>query len=84
MDHVLRNIVQVGQVSSVNVANGSARVAFPGRGNTVSPELPVFKKAWPVMPGDEVVCLFLPTGNADGFILGSYHTEDDPPAAGGA
>ncbi|MGN7472304.1 hypothetical protein [Brevibacillus sp. SAFN-007a] len=73
--------IQVGIVSSVNAANGSARIAFPNRGNTVSKELPVMKKAWPVKPKDLVVCLFPATGT-DGFVLGSYYTVDDPPTGG--
>lgn len=75
------NEIQVGIVSSVDAAAGSARVAFPNRGNTVSKELPVMKNAWPVKPQDLVVCIFPATGT-DGFVLGSYHTIDDPPLRG--
>jgi phage baseplate assembly protein gpV len=75
-------MLRVGTVSSINAAAGSARVAFTDRDNLVSYELPVMKFAWPVQPGEDVVCIFLPTGAADGFVLGAYHTEDDPPAGG--
>lgn len=82
MNIELKKMIQVGTVSAVNTAAGSARVAFPGRGDLVSNELQICKKAWPIHPGDEVLCLFLPTGNADGFILDTYYTEDDPPPGG--
>ncbi len=73
-------MIEVGIVSSVNVAIGAARVAFPGRDNTVSPELPVMKTAWPVKPGDVVVCIYTATGRTtDGFVLGTYYSKDDPP-----
>lgn len=73
---------RLGTVSSVNAAKGTARVTFSDRSNVVSPELNVMKNAWPIAPGERVVCLFLPTGNA-GFVLGAYHSADDPPSAGG-
>lgn len=82
MNPALRKLIQVGIVSSVNAAAGSARVAFTERDSLVSNELQICKRAWPVKPGDEVLCLFLPTGNADGFIVDSYYTEDDPPPGG--
>ncbi|MFY0545448.1 hypothetical protein [Brevibacillus sp. H7] len=83
MDGIMRNLIRVGFVSSVNSAIGAARVAFTDRSDVVSYELPVMKKAWPVSPGEQVVCLFSAVGNADGYVLGAFHTEDDPPAAGG-
>lgn len=78
----MKKQIQVGIVSSVNAAIGAARVAFPDRDDTVSPEMPVCKKAWPVKPGDYVLCVFLETGNEDGFIIDAYYTEDDPPKGG--
>jgi phage baseplate assembly protein gpV len=82
MNGILKRLIRVGNVSSINVSKGAARVAFDD--DTVSYELPVMKHAWPVVIGEQVVCLFLPTGTADGFILGPFYTEDDPPPIGGA
>lgn len=81
MDASGKRLIRVGNVSSINPAKGSARITFPDT-NTVSNELPVMKAAWPVELDEQVVCLFLPTGLAQGFILGAYYTESDPPPGG--
>lgn len=81
MDSIVKGLIRHGSVSSVNTADGTARVLFPDRSNLVSNPLNVMKHAWPVNPGDSVVCLFLPTGSADGFVLGAYYSKDDPPVA---
>jgi phage baseplate assembly protein gpV len=84
MDPFVKNLIRVGVVSSVNSSTGSARVTFSDRSNLVSSELLVMKYAWPVEPGEHVLCIFLPTGNAAGFVLGAYYYENDPPETGGA
>lgn len=84
MDQAIKSLIRVGEISSVNTVSGAARVVFPDRSDFVSYELPVMKHAWPVDIGEQVACLFLPTGSADGFVLGAYYTEDDPPPTGGA
>lgn len=80
MDPSVKGLIRHGTVSSVNKTNGSARVLFPDRSNLVSNEMPVMKHAWPVEPGDSVLCILLPTGNAAGFVLGAFYTSNDPPA----
>lgn len=82
MQNILKRLIRVGKVSSINGSKGAARVAF--NDNTVSYELPVMKNAWPLEIGEQVLCLFLPTGVAQGFVLGPFYTEDDPPPLGGA
>lgn len=74
-------MIRVGKVSSIDVSIGAARVAFPDTG-TVSKELPVLKNAWPLQVGQQVFCLFLPTGYQQGVILGTFYTADDPPLGG--
>ena len=86
MDSAIKNLIRVGRVSSVNAANCTARVAFEAQG-IVSYDLPIIvpqtmKNKDYALPdvGEQVLCIFLPTGNAAGFILGSlYSTVDKPP-----
>ncbi|MBO8136808.1 MAG: phage baseplate assembly protein V [Desulfotomaculum sp.] len=86
MDPVLKNLIRVGIVSSVNASDCTARVAFEDRSDVVSYELPVLvrgslhnKDYWMPDPGEQVICIFLPSGNARGFILGSIYSEKDKP-----
>lgn len=83
--------IRVGIISSVNPAACTARVAFEDRSSVVSFDLPILvrgslqnKDYWLPDPGEQVVCLFLPSGNAQGFILGSiYSAKDKPPVTDG-
>ena len=86
MNAVLQNIIRVGRVSSVHPENGTARVAFSDRSDVVSYELPVLgrgslnnKDYWLPDPDEQVVCLFLPNGNEQGFVIGSPFSKADPP-----
>lgn len=89
MDPILKNIVRVGLVSKVNPEACSARVIFQDRSDVVSYDLPILvrgslenKDYWLPGSGEQVVCLFLPSGNAQGYILGSvYSKKDKPPVA---
>ncbi|MBE3586574.1 MAG: phage baseplate assembly protein V [Thermoanaerobacter sp.] len=91
MDPILKNLIRVGRVSSINPGACAARVAFEDKSNVVSYELPILvrgsletKDYWMPKPGEHVLCLFLPTGNAQGFILGAFFSESDkPPVADG-
>lgn len=55
----------------------------------VSFDLPVLvrgamgtKDYWLPDPGEQVVCIFLPIGNAQGFVLGAFYSQKDrPPVA---
>lgn len=88
MDNQIKNMVRVGRVSSINPATGTARVAFEPQG-VVSYDLQILvpqtmKNKDYYMPdiGEHVVCLFLPTGNQEGFIMGAvYSNEDKPPVS---
>jgi phage baseplate assembly protein V len=83
-----KSIIRVGRVSSVNPATATARVVFEAQG-IVSYDLPVLQRQTLrnkdyYLPdvGEHVVCIFLPTGNAEGFVLGAiYSDEDQPPAS---
>lgn len=79
----MSNSVRIGVVSSVNVSNAAARVAFFDQDNMVSSELPVIYPAsskaqfhWLPEAGSTVVCVF---SDKDGFIVGTYYGDGDNP-----
>lgn len=85
MEGILRNMLRVGRVSSIDPAKGTARVEFEAQG-LVSYDLQIVSRQTLAnkdyhMPdiGEKVLCAFLPTGNAEGFILGSVYSENDTP-----
>lgn len=89
-DSLLKNIIKVGKVSSVDPDKATARVAFETQG-LVSHDLQVIvpqtlRNQDYYMPdiGELVVCLFLPTGNAEGFILGSIYSDTNSPPVSSA
>ena len=83
-------IVRIGQVSAVNTAAATARVLFDDRDGLVSMELPVLQgsvqgaQAY-LLPavGERVLCLFLGSGVEQGFIVGSFYDDDNPPPESG-
>ena len=83
----LKSIIRIGEVSSVDAAKGTARVVFDDFDSIVSYDLQVisrntFANRDYAMPdiGEDVICIFLPTGTEAGFILGSvYAGEITPP-----
>lgn len=87
MNEILNRLIKIGEVSSVDPARGTARVAFDDDDSMVSYDLQVLQKNTIAnkdyhMPdiGEDVVCIFLPSGSEDGFILGSvYAGEITPP-----
>lgn len=88
MSGEFKNLIRVGRVSSVNPAAATARVVFEAQG-VVSYDLPVLQRQTLrnqdyCLPdvGEHVLCIFLPTGNAEGFILGSFYSDQDQPPAG--
>lgn len=76
----LNSLIKIGEVSSVNASQGTARVVFDDEDGVVSYDLPVlqtntFRNKDYSMPdvGEDVLCLFLPSGPEEGFILGSFY-----------
>lgn len=88
----LSKLIKIGEVSSVDFEKGTARVVFDDDDSIVSYDLQVLhrntmKNKDFAMPdiGEDVVCLFLPSGEEEGFILGSvYAGEILPPENSGA
>ena len=88
---ILNRIFKIGEVSSVDPDNCTARVVFDDDDSLVSSDLQVVQRntmknkdyAMPDM-NEDVLCLFLPSGSEDGFILGSvYAGEITPPETDG-
>jgi len=73
----LKNIVRVGMVSSADAGSGTARVAFADKPDTdgkplISAPLQVVARETPWLPyvGQFVLCVYLPNGEGDGFVIG--------------
>lgn len=85
---LLNNLVRIGTISSINSKQAKARVMFEDRDNVVSKELNLlFQRTIGtqdyVIPkvGEQVVCLLLPNGLEEGYILGSFYTKKNIPPA---
>lgn len=77
-------VIMIGKVSAVYPEKATARVLFEDRDSDVSDELPIlFTRAFGcevyAMPevGEEVMCIFLPNGIENGFIVGGYYNENN-------
>lgn len=89
MDPILKNLIRIGRVTKYHPdpTKHLVRVLFEDKQDTESFWLPIIvmntlqnKDYWMPDKGELVVCLFLPSGNAQGFILGSiYQDKDKPP-----
>lgn len=82
----LTKCIRVGTVSSINAEKHTARVVFSDEGNNVSYDLPIivpntYDNSDYQMPdiNEDVLCLFLPDGVEDGFILGSWYAGEVKP-----
>lgn len=78
---VLKNIVRVGTVSSVRASDYTARVAFHDKLDSdgrplisgalkVIQNQPIQTPPWMPSIGQFVVCIYLPNGESDGFVIG--------------
>ncbi len=85
----LNNFIKIGEVSSVDYAKGTARVVFDDEDSLVSYDLPVRQintianKDY-AMPdvGEDALCVFLPSGEEEGFIIGSWYAGAVAPPSG--
>ncbi|KUO72717.1 MAG: baseplate assembly protein [Desulfosporosinus sp. BRH_c37] len=86
MDSILKNLIRIGRVTKYHPdpKKHLVRVLFEDKTATESFWLPIIvmntlqnKDYWMPDKGELVVCLFLPSGNAQGFILGSIYQEKD-------
>jgi phage baseplate assembly protein V len=76
----LNDLIKIGEVSSIDPERCTARVVFDDDDSIVSYDLPILqrntlntKDFHSVNVGEDVLCLFLPSGPEEGFILGSFY-----------
>lgn len=92
---ILRNIIRVGRVSSVDTQNNTAKVYYPDRDNMISDNLHIINRAsqndkdyWVPDVDEQVLCLILPNaggnGMQEGFILGSFYSTTNAPVVNSA
>lgn len=81
---ILKNIIRVGNVSSVDYDRGAVKVTFPDKDDIVSDYLPYLSFEYN-MPdvGDQVLCVFLPNGISKGFCLGHPYSNKNMPVQPG-
>ena len=88
LEDYLCNFIKVGTVCATDPVAHTVKVVYPEDDNTESHELRVlvpntYDNADYAMPdlNEDVVCMFLPCGSVEGFVLGSFFTgEVKPPA----
>ncbi|WP_077073648.1 phage baseplate assembly protein V [Mailhella massiliensis] len=85
----LADLIRVGEVTSVNPAAMTARVTFDDDDGVTSYDLPILQRNTLnnhdhccVDVGEDALCLFLPTGIEEGFILGSFYAGEVTPPSG--
>jgi phage baseplate assembly protein gpV len=81
---VMKNLIRIGKVSSINYEGGKVRVVFPDKDNLVSSELPMLSAEYNIPEvGDAVLCIFLPNGITQGFCLGKFFSQKNIPREAG-
>lgn len=86
IERIIGNMIRVGIVVATYPAETKVRVQFFDEDDIVSHKLSVVyskthkdKEYWMPDIGEMVLCLFLPYGEDDGFVIGSlYNTIDKP------
>ncbi len=80
----LERLIRIGIVTQVYPERGTVRVKFDDLDGVVSYELPVVvrktykdKDYWMPDVGEQVLCLFLPYGVEQGFVIGSFYSKAD-------
>lgn len=78
--NILKNIVRVGRISSINDSKGTVRVKFDDKDDMVSGELPMFDFEYRLPQIEQpVLCIFLPNGISQGFCFGGFYSENNLP-----
>ncbi|MGL5270186.1 MAG: phage baseplate assembly protein V [Selenomonadaceae bacterium] len=90
MDKQTKNLFRIGTVCDLDAAGQRVRVNFDDLG-TVSPwlQVPAFGANgddyyWMPEVDEQVACFFMPTGNAEGYVLFSVRGSANAPKAGSA
>lgn len=76
--------IRVGRISSVNYENGTARVVYKDRGDSVTMELPLLSYEYMMPEVDDLVLVaHLPNGSEAGILLGRYWNSKNKPRESG-
>ncbi len=85
LEAMVRHLIRTGEVVGVDEAAGTARVRFADAQDLVSHPLRVLadkslrdKSQWMPDLGEQVLCLFLPTGLEQGFVVRAVYSSADP------
>jgi phage baseplate assembly protein V len=85
----IKNLFRIGTVSAIDEVNQLVRVAFDDLDDTVSPWLQVAAIGayidddyWLPDIDEQVFCIFMPTGNAEGYAIFSVRGTSNKPRAG--
>jgi len=85
----LKDLFRVGTVTGIDDVNQLVRVTFDDLDDTVSSWLQVATwgaskddNYWIPDPDEQVMCMFMPTGNAEGYVLFSVRGDVNKPKAG--
>lgn len=86
LDNTLGCLIKIGEVSSIDPVNCTARVVFDDDDSLVSRPLKVLQRNTlkskdyhlPAL-GEDVVCVFLPNATEEGFIIGSFYAGEVKP-----
>lgn len=85
----IKNIFRIGTVTAIDEANQQIRVTFDDLDDTVSPWMQVAPRGaykdddyWVPDIDEQVQCMFMPTGNAEGYVLFSVRGTNNAPKAG--
>lgn len=88
LERLVNQLVRVGTVTSIYPDSPTARVTFDDQDDITSYDLQIIvrnsgknKDYWTPDVDEQVLCLFLPVGIEQGFILGSYYDSTNPPPA---
>ena len=75
--------LRLGKISTINYEDGTARVLYTDRDNTVTAELPLLSFEYRMPAVDDVVLVcHLPNGGAAGIILGPVWSKNNRPPEG--
>lgn len=85
----IKNIFRIGSVTAIDEVNQLVKVTFDDLDDTVSPWMQVATRGaykdddyWIPDIDEQVQCMFMPTGNAEGYVLFSVRGTNNAPKAG--
>lgn len=79
----MQDIIRRGTVSNVDYENGTVKVVYEDRDDSVSFDLPLFSFEFnPPEIGDMVIAIFLSNDTTEGFVIGKPYNTNNRPSNG--